>query len=544
MKLRNILLSSCVLALSVSAYAQDHVAKKAQAPENWFNLDYATDSVRGVSSEKAYKELLKDKKSTTIIVSIIDSGMDEEHEDLHEVMWINKGETPDNGIDDDGNGYIDDINGWNFIGGKDGKNIDQDALELTRVYVYLRDKRRNKKENKRYQDIKSAFDEAVNGNRKKIKLYQTLISTFQNLSEVLGTKKFTTKQVNDFKVDEKDEKATDAILLFNTMVLPKLQANGLTEEDTIHTESLINQFNGALDYFSTQNEYYYNPNFDPRKEIVGDDYMNPKDRIYGNNDVTGPDALHGTHVGGIVGAKRNNNIGMNGVANNVLLMSVRAVPNGDERDKDVANAIRYSVDNGAKIINMSFGKGYSFDKKTVDAAVKYAQKKGVLLVHAAGNSNLDTDINPNFPNKYCKNNHKAKPFYNWIEVGALSWEQGPKAAATFSNYGAQNVDLFAPGVSIYSTLPNNEYAPLRGTSMASPVVAGVAALVWSYYPELTVKQLRQILIESTVKIEGNVNIPGSGGTKQVEFKKLCNTGGVVNAYNALLMAEKIVGKKK
>ena len=283
--------------------------------------------------------------------------------------------------------------------------------------------------------------------------------------------------------------------------------------------------------------------FDPRAEIVGDDYKNSYEKGYGNNDVEGPDAQHGTHVGGIVGAKRNNDIGMDGVADNVQLMSVRAVPDGDERDKDVANAIIYSVDNGAKVINMSFGKGFVYDKKAVDKAVKYAEKKGVLLVHAAGNSSLDTDVEDNYPNKYCNDKRKRKPYSNWIEVGALSWKGAEDMPATFTNYGAKNVDVFAPGVDIYSTIPGSEYEPLSGTSMASPVTAGVAALVWSYYPELTVQELRKILVETSVKVDQEVNVPGSRGAKKMPFSEMSNTGGVVNAYNALKAAEALVKNK-
>ena len=147
-------------------------------------------------------------------------------------------------------------------------------------------------------------------------------------------------------------------------------------------------------------DYAYNPDYDSRKLIVKDNYADSNERFYGNNDVEGPDALHGTHVAGIVGAVVGNEIGSDGIARNVKLMSVRAVPDGDERDKDVANAIRYAVDNGATIINMSFGKGYSWDKKAVDEAVKYAAKHDVLLVHAAGNSGQNNDKTDNFPNDF------------------------------------------------------------------------------------------------------------------------------------------------
>lgn len=538
MKLRNIIFPLCLVTHSFFVNAQDQA--EAKAPDNWYNLDMDTDKVRGVSSEKAYKELLKGKKSSTVVVAIIDSGVDEEHEDLKDVMWINEDEIPGNGMDDDKNGYIDDIYGWNFIGGKDGKNVGKDSYELTRLYVYLKDKKRNKKEEALYKRVKEEYDTKVTGMQQSLKETQTIHSVVSSLLEALGDKPMTAENVK--AIEAKDEKLTMAKQLFEAIFLPQLVAGGKTDKDTIEGKEIVKQLDGALDYYTSSLEYGYSEKFNPRN-IVGDNYMKSNEKYYGNNDVTGPDAAHGTHVAGIVGAVRTNDIGNKGVADNVRLMAVRAVPDGDERDKDVANAIMYAVNNGAKIINMSFGKAFAFDKKAVDKAVKYAEKKGVLLVHAAGNSSLNTDIESNYPNKYMKDN-KAKTYSNWLEVGALSWKGGADAPATFSNYGKDNVDLFAPGVDIYATVPGSKYDSFSGTSMASPVTAGVAALVWSYYPELSVKELRKCLIESTVKVDGYVNVPGSYGEKQVEFKDLCNTSGIVNAYNALKMAEKMVAAKK
>jgi len=249
--------------------------------------------------------------------------------------------------------------------------------------------------------------------------------------------------------------------------------------------------------------------------------------------------MHGTHVAGIIAANRNNDIGMKGVADNVRIMSVRAVPDGDERDKDVANAIRYAVDNGARIINMSFGKQYSFDKKVVDAAVKYAVKKGVLLVHAAGNDGIDTDDVIFYPNDRYKN--KKKQAKTWLEIGALSWQGGENSVAGFSNYGADNVDIFSPGVDLYSTVPDDEYEASSGTSMAAPAASGVAALLMSYYPQLTAKQVKEILVDSAVDVDNEVVSPKGD---RVRFNQLCRTGGVVNAYEAVKLADKTKGKRK
>ncbi|MEZ5059157.1 MAG: S8 family serine peptidase [Saprospiraceae bacterium] len=308
-------------------------------------------------------------------------------------------------------------------------------------------------------------------------------------------------------------------------------------------EGLKENLQGGIDYFESKFKYHYNPDFNART-IVGDNYFNTYEKGYGNNDVEGPDAGHGTHVAGIIAASRGNGVGMDGVANSVRIMSVRAVPDGDERDKDVANAIIYAVDNGASVINMSFGKGYSWDKEAVDKAVKYAKKKDVLLIHAAGNDSENNDNTDNFPNdNYEKSGwFSPKKAKNWLEIGALSWKGGENSPATFSNYGKENVDLFAPGVDIYSTIPDQTYASFSGTSMASPVTAGVAAVIRSYYPELTAEQVKEVLMESVVPLEFDVMKPGT--EEKVPFSDLSVTGGVVNVYKAVFLASKTKGKKK
>jgi len=281
---------------------------------------------------------------------------------------------------------------------------------------------------------------------------------------------------------------------------------------------------------------------DKHDEIVGDNVNDINDRFYGNNDVMGQFGFHGTHVSGIIGALRKNGVGMDGVADNVKVMLVKAVPDGDERDKDVALAIRYAVDNGARIINMSFGKSFSPHKDWVDDAIRYADSKGVLLVHAAGNDGNNNDSTDNFPNPdFADNTHPS----NFITVGASSnGKTGPKIAG-FSNYGKKSVDLFAPGVQIYSTVPGgNKYGSASGTSMAAPVVAGVAALVLSYYPELTAKQLKEVLEKSASPLPDgtkNVSKPNTPGV-QVPFADLSITGGLVNAYSALQLAETMTNK--
>lgn len=541
------------LALIFSSALSSSLIGQGTAPDNWFNLDAGEAGVQGVSSEKLYNGLLKNKKGETVIVAIIDSGVDAEHEDLKDIMWVNPGEIAGNGIDDDKNGYVDDIHGWNFIGGKNG-NIDKDNLEVTRLY---------RKYHKQFKDVTptslSAKDKVLYAKYKKMET--TVEDNRQGAAEQLVQMESTKLIIMDAldevaKVLDGKAPSVDNIKALapgdnrSLSVGKNILSDVLSQGEEFETIDAIKEYynseiQGALDYYDTQANYQYNPDFDPRQSIVGDNYADQTEKSYGNNDVEGPDAFHGTHVAGIVAAVRHNETGMNGVANNVQIMSVRAVPDGDERDKDVANAIRYAVDNGASIINMSFGKGFSWNKKIVDDAVRYAEKKDVLLVHAAGNSHENTDIAHNFPNdKYEKKKlFGKKEARNWIEVGALSWKGGEDAAATFSNYGKTNVDLFAPGVAIYSTTPDNNYGDAQGTSMASPVVAGVAAIIRSYFPKLSARQVKSILMESVVPLKQKVNTPGAAGT-MVPFSQLSVSGGVINALKAAEKAAKTKGKRK
>ena len=528
-------LVACLLVSLNFVFAQD------TAPENWFLLDPTEDKVPGLSIEKTYKQLLKGREGRTVIVAVLDSGVDAEHEDLRDVMWVNKDEIPGNGIDDDKNGYVDDIHGWNFIGGKNGKNIHHDALEIARLAAYYAKKfdnkdvtklsKKEKKEYAKYQKIKKEIAEKKEETMQQSMGVTMFMESLNTLKKHIGKEAITEQDLAAISSD--DPEVAQSLKMVQAVL-----SQGATLKE------LEDQLGEASEYFDNQINHYYNPDFDPRAEIVGDDYNNPREKYYGNNDVEGPDANHGTHVAGIIAAVRDNDIGIQGVAENVQIMSVRCVPDGDERDKDVANAIRYAVDNGASIINMSFGKSYVWNKDIVDEAVKYAQKKDVLLVHAAGNDGNNTDEASNFPNdKYHKRGwFKPKKAKNWIEVGATHWKGGDKLAASFSNYGKENVDVFAPGVAIYSTVVGDEYDSYPGTSMASPMVAGTAALIRSYFPTLTAKQVKEVIMNSAVDQNQKVKKPGSD--EMVPFSELSTTGGVLNAYEAIKLAMHTKGKKK
>jgi subtilisin family serine protease len=507
---------------------------KKETPKNWFLLDPQTDSVQGVSAEKTYQTLLKDQPSKTILVAVIDSGIDIDHEDLKSVIWTNEKEIAGNGLDDDKNGYIDDVHGWNFIGGKNG-NVDADTYELTREYIRLSKKflsidtlKLNKKAAIEFAGYKKVKDKYLKLKAKNEQQYNLYNGMYTNLTQSIDTLKAKLKTDELTPELVKNFQSSDVKLLFAKGFLMNLYKNA--GEDANISE-YMGQLKEGVDYYKVIVKYGYNQDFNSR-EIVGDNYSNLFEKGYGNNDVKGPDPTHGTHVAGIIAADRKNELGIKGIADNVKILPIRAVPNGDERDKDIANAIIYAVDNGAKIINMSFGKSFSPEKEVVDKAVKYAEMKGVLLIHAAGNDSDDIDVDKNFPTKKYLDGKEAK---KWIEVGASAYGADENFVGDFSNYGKKMVSLFAPGVDVYSTVPNNKYKNESGTSMASPSTAGVAALLWSYFPELSALQVKDILLKSTRKFD-NLKVIKPGSKEEVLFSDLSSSGGLVNAYEAVKMA--------
>lgn len=533
------------------AFAQQPASK---APDNWFNLDPAKDGINGTGGDEALRKLKeKGKKGQTVIVAVLDSGVEVDHEDLKDVMWTNPGEVAGNGIDDDGNGYVDDIHGWNFLGGKDGQNVLHETLELTREYVRLSNRFKGtdpknlygeaQKEYAYYEAIKADFEnqrkEAEEGKANILAQLAKVDEAFDKVGKAIGKKDFTAEDVS------KVNAGSNADLQAAVGLVQRVMSQGVENR-----KDWDEQKAGATEYFDNQLAYNLNPDYNPRG-LVGDNPNNVNERYYGNNDYEGPDALHGTHVAGIIAANRTNGKGVKGVADNVRIMTVRCVPDGDERDKDVANAIYYAVDNGASIINMSFGKGYSPDKAAVDAAMRYAADHDVLLVHAAGNDSENNDTDPNFPNDmYAKAIKKGlfkkqKTVPTWMEIGALSYKKDENRVARFSNYGKKNVDLFSPGVQIYATVPDNGYKNLQGTSMACPAAAGVAAILRSYYPDLSANQVKEVMEKSVVKQTGEVNKPNPAGgpPQKVAFSELCVSGGIVSGSQAVDMAEKVAPKK-
>jgi subtilisin family serine protease len=498
------------------------------APRNWQLLDDSTDRYPGIGLLRAQRELLAGRSpKQQVVVAVIDGGVDTAHAALRTRLWKNAKEIAGNGKDDDRNGHVDDVHGWNFIGGADGKDVRYDTFELTRMFARCSgtpqtvttrampapDSATCSKVSADYAKKKAETNSTLDQMRSIAALMDRAVPI---LKQAAGTDSLTPERVAALPA------TTPQVVAARSLYM------GLAQQGA--TPAALAE---AVIEYGVQSQYGLNTAYDPR-DIVGDDYANTSQRSYGNADVTGPDAKHGTHVAGIIAAVLQDTTGVEGIASGALVMPVRAVPDGDERDKDIANAIRYAVDNGARVINMSFGKAYSPFKGAVDSAVKYADAHGVLMVVASGNDGASLDTASNFPTPYYTGGGRAA---NWIEVGASSWRGGDTLAVSFSNYSHDKVDVFAPGEDILSAVPGGGYERLSGTSMAAPVVTGLAALIMSYYPDLTVAQVRQIILDSATRYNRPALAPGERSQGTVPFASLSVTGGIVNAYNALRLAQ-------
>lgn len=506
--------------------------------KGWPEADLVSDTIPGMSVNKAYNEIIKNNSGKTVIVGVIDSGVDINQEDLKSVIWTNKGEIPNNGKDDDNNGYVDDIHGWNFLGDAVKENT-----EFTRIYKELKPKYDGKpasaistadrEEFALYKEAKAEYDKeynkAVQTRNQYTQIKQQLATAHAAVSDKLGKEDYTKAELAAMSADTPDMKQYK-------VMLGQIQNN--VDENI---PKALKQLDEAIEYYAGRLDTHFNLNLDGRA-IVGDNPDDITDTKYGNNEVDGPttdkeDIKHGTHVAGIIAANRTNNVGIKGVANNAQIMVLRAVPDGDEYDKDIALAIRYAVDNGAKVINTSFGKYFSTHPEWVTDAIKYAAKNDVLIVNAAGNESLDLDTNRVYPNdQYPAATTEVAD--NFLTVGALNYEYGSGLIAGFSNYGKSNVDVFAPGVKIWSTTPKNTYEYLQGTSMASPEVAGVAAVIRSYYPKLSASQVKHVIMDSGVSTTATVLV-GENQQTSKKFTEISTSGKMVNLYNALILADKV-----
>ena len=515
--MKKVALLALSVALSFTLLAQNKTNK------DWFHKDQNADGIWGVSTEKAYSEFkLVDNGKPKVVVAVIDAGTDIDHEDLKSVLWINKNEIADNGIDDDKNGYIDDIYGWNFIGGKE-KNVGEDTYESTRlVALYENKANRTAEEETMYQAALKLYNASLKETEEQVKQMNVLMDAIQGALKKTGKSNPSLEDVKAVEAKSKEEKLGKMLLQY------VVQTGGMLNSP------IIKSIKEGQEHFQGIMDHGLNKKFESRG-LVGDNYNDVKETGYGNNRVNGPKADHGTHVAGIIAADRTNKIGMMGICQMAEIMTVRCVPDGDERDKDVANAIRYAADNGAKVVNMSFGKKISPYSAVVQEAILYAQSKDVLLIHAAGNESENLEKEVFYPQGYIA--ASAQNYSHWIEVGAMSVKEGKGRVASFSNYGKTHVDVFAPGVDIYSCVPGSEYKSQNGTSMAAPMVAGIAAVIRQNYPKLTAEQTKKIILMSAVPCSEKVIIPGT--KKKTKLAKISRTGGIANLYTALVLADKV-----
>lgn len=504
--------------------------------ENWFTKG-PKDNVEGVDIERALQTLTLNPKANQVIVAVIDGGFDLNHPDLQGRMWVNEKEAQGlAGVDDDQNGYVDDINGWNFLGGIDEQgravHVNQERLESTRELVRLKrlkaslvitGGRLSKFDQAYYEKLNDEVTADRTVMRIQLKYTQTALERLLEYYNKIGARinipfeNLTLEAVEAFKANgESEQQAKEELII---------EFNSAFAKSVERMKTRLNTFKISL-------ETALNESFDPRSQIIKDDPNNFATGNYGNNDVVGPDALHGTHVAGIIAALRNNGQGINGVSPYAKIMAIRAIPNGDEYDKDVYFAVKYAVDNGAKIINMSFGKRYSPHKSKIDEIFKYAADHGVILVHASGNFAHDNDKGHHFPNRYFASPNSEAELKNWIEVGASSKYNTQALVATFSNYGKKSVDIFAPGFEITSTSPNNTYSVLSGTSMAAPMVSGVLSVLWAQNPRLSAQEIRQLVLRNG-RNKNSLQVLKPGWGQLVNLNQLCRTGSVVDNYKAL-----------
>ncbi|MBZ4189683.1 S8 family serine peptidase [Niabella beijingensis] len=527
--MKKIITTVCVFFFLLNLVTAQQVKPKIK---DWHYLDYKADGYRGISLKQAYA-LLKGRKSIPVIVAVIDSGIDTLQPDLKPVLWQNPGEIPNNNKDDDGNGLTDDYYGWNYLGAPDGENLSVSISDDWRTYhrfkaqfegkdsaAIPKDQQWHYREWQRAgRTLTADFDSASAVIDNLRANWELANSTNEQLKKILNKEVFTGKDLDSVPVSIANR---ELLTIWKRILAQEDMSNagfmkGFGDYKKEQEDNLVKRTTAPEDY---------------RGKLLQDDDYDITKTKYGNHNLSGFAGYHGTSVSSVIGAVRNNGTGIDGIADNVKIMMIRGILGKDEFDKDVALSIRYAVDHGAKVINMSFGKYISPDKKWVDEAIEYALSKDVVLVHGAGNDATDTDTEDHYPSSYTVANRFLP---NLLQVGASGDASLGTLVAGFSNYGKKKVDVFAPGLDIHCAIAGNGTQMASGTSLSSPVVAGIAALLRSYFPKLKAAEVVDIIRRSGTTVEEPVDKPGSGG-KKVPLSELCSSGRIVNAAGAVKMA--------
>ena len=528
--------------LSYVSYHAEYTPKQAELSENelknWHHRDIEDDTIPGVSLEKAYDLLLKDKQGNGVVVAVIDMEVDIDHEDLKDRVWTNEKEVPGNGKDDDDNGYIDDIRGWNFLGNSKGENVRFMQYEYTRIICKYDSVFKDADSTDISPDQKKEYAEYVRARKVYDERMEYAIEAKKNSDLLFEEYYLAQKELAPYfpsgyslgKLDSLKNIITDSVIKERITLMEDCIKYNITEE---YVKDYKLKSDERIDKL-------LNTGYDERK-IIGDDPTDISDTRYGNNRVNGNASFlnHGTLISGIIAANRANNIGIKGFSDHLKILPLSISAYGDEHDKDIALAIRYAVDNGAKIINMSFGKEFSLYKRWVDDAIAYAEQRDVLIITSASNDGVDLDTGEysNYPDDVDDNGNESVK--NFIKVGSSGHVLGESLVSSGSNYGKKSVDVFAPGIDIYTTsTKQGKYEFFNGTSPATAIVSGIAGLLFSYYPKLTAVQVKEIILQSGVSFDIDCLVPGDKNQKRLPFGEFSRSGKIVNAYNALLMAEK------
>jgi subtilisin family serine protease len=496
----------------------------------WLYKDIIKDSISGISLEKAKNTILKNKTGREIIVAVIDSKFDINHEVLKDYIWTNPKEIL-NYKDDDNNGFVDDIYGWNFIGNSQGENVIDANYEYVRYIRHYSGRFENK-----------TIDNVKEGDKEKFILYI-------EVKEKLETELIKAKNRLDYSnnIFEKYVEARDALQSYfpnynyTLDVLNEIDTTGnnlathVKEISEVIKWGETNEMNVSTNtsYKSGLNKHL-NIDFNERS-LVGDNPYDINDTIYGNNKTFNflKHYDHGTRVSSVI-----TNL-FKYSSSKLKILPISISPAGSYHDKDLALAIRYAVNNGAKVINMSFAKEYSINKEWVFEAFKYAEKHNVVIVRAAGNDSYDLG-NYNITYPMDNENNGKEVSDNFLLVGSSTYKANENLKANFSSYGKNDVDVFAPGDNLFTAKPFNKYMLDRGTSLSAALISGVAALLFSHYPNLTASQVKHIIMDSGIEYTFPVKTPTKEDKdKMTPFNQLSKSGKVVNAYNALIMADSI-----